>query len=67
MINGKEFTIVFHVDDCKLSHIDPMVVTNIIAKFDKAYATIDKLIIQQGKLHKYLGMTITSTQRVEYN
>ena len=58
MINGKQFTIVFHVDDCKLSHIDPAVVTDIIGKFDKAYATIDKLTIRRGKVHEYLGMTI---------
>ena len=45
-MNGKLFTIVFHVDDCKLRHVDQTVVTNIIAKFDKAYATIDKLTIQ---------------------
>ena len=58
MIEGKQCTIVFHVDDLKLSHMCPIVVSNIIKKFDKAYATIDKLTIRRGKVHEYLGMTI---------
>ena len=30
MVNGKQLTIVFHVDDCKLSHIDSMVLDDTI-------------------------------------
>jgi len=29
-INGKEFTIIWHVNDLKISHIDKMVVEDII-------------------------------------
>ena len=58
LIEGKQFTIVFHVDNCYLSHVNLMVVTEIIKKFDKAYATIDKLTVRQGKVHEYLGMTV---------
>ena len=35
-----------------------MVVTSIIQKFDKAYATIDKLTVRRGNVHEYLGMTV---------
>ena len=41
--------------------MDPIVVTNVIKKFDKAYATIDKLTICREKIHEYLGMTIDFT------
>ena len=58
MIEGKQFTIVFHVDDCYLLHVNPMIVTKIIQKFNKAYATIDKLTVQRGNIHEYLGMTV---------
>ena len=58
MIEGKQFTIVFHIDDCYLSHVNPMIVTEIIQKFDKTYATIDKLTVQRGSIHEYLRMTV---------
>ena len=58
MIKGKQFTIVFHVDDCYLSHVNPIIVTKIIQKFDEAYATIDKITVRGGNIHEYLGMTI---------
>ena len=37
MINGKQMTIVFHVDDLKLSHVDPDVVTDILRN-DELYS-----------------------------
>ena len=46
MIDGEQLLIIFHVDDCKLSHVDPLMLTNIITKFDKVYTTIDKLTIR---------------------
>ena len=30
MINGKQWTIVWYIDDKKLSHVDPNVVTDIL-------------------------------------
>ena len=29
-INGKQSTIVFHVDDCKISHVDPKSTTELL-------------------------------------
>jgi len=58
MINGKQATIVFHVDDLKLSHMEPSVITKILDKLEKVYATIDPMTKTRGKLHQYLGMTI---------
>jgi hypothetical protein len=57
-INGKQFTIVSHVDDIKLSHIDPLIVTMIIKMLMKEYGKLDQLSINWGKKHEYLGMNI---------
>ena len=38
VINGKQFTIVFHVGDLKLNHKNPKVVSAIISKLESIYA-----------------------------
>ena len=57
MINGKQCTIVWHVDDLKISHVDPSVVTSIIDKLDKRYDEIVSVSYSSGKVHDYLDMT----------
>ena len=58
-IFGKQCTIVWHVDDLKISHVNPNVVTNIIKTLSEKYG---KLQINRGKLHDYLGMQLDFTQ-----
>ena len=62
MVNNKQFTITFHVDNLKLSHDDASVATMIIKKLEREYASHpilnDKLTVTRGKRHEYLGMTI---------
>ena len=62
-INGNQFTITSHVDDLKLLHVDPSVVTMIINKLKDAYtgnsSIKDELTITRGKVHDYLGMLIS--------
>jgi hypothetical protein len=55
-INGKQMTITWHVDDLKVSHIDPFQIT----KFGAYLATIysNGLVVHQGKVHDYLGMDL---------
>mmetsp|Transcript_40314 Transcript_40314/g.56761 ORF Transcript_40314/g.56761 Transcript_40314/m.56761 type:complete len:230 (+) Transcript_40314:237-926(+) len=64
MINSHQCTIVWHVDDLKVSHVDPKVVTSIFELLDKHYgqeivggeqATI---MVHWGKVLDYLGMTL---------
>ena len=57
-INGKQCTIVWHVDDLKISHVDSEVVTSIIELIEKEFAKHKPLTVQRGLLHDYLGMTI---------
>jgi hypothetical protein len=62
-INGKQLTICFHVDDCKVSHVDPKVNDKTIAWLKKEYESVfedgtGKMKVARGKVHKYLGMTL---------
>ena len=53
IINGSQCTIAWYVDDKKLSHKDPAVVTDIL---DKIEAKFPGLVITRGKEHTFLGI-----------
>ena len=55
IINGKQCTIVWYVDDNKVSHKDPAVVTEILNEIKKHFGDIT---ISRGKEHEFLGMDI---------
>ena len=67
MINGKQYTILWHVDDLKISHEDPVVVTDIILQLNDKYGQRTPMISTRGKIHEYLGMAIdfTNTGKVK--
>ncbi len=56
MIDGKQCTILWYVDDNKVSHMDPKVNTDIIDKISEHFGD---LTIVRGKVHDFLGMRIT--------
>ena len=58
IIDNKQCTILWHVDDLKTSHVNPAVVSSVLADIDGKYEKIAKMTITRGKVHKYLGMTI---------
>ena len=58
MINGKQCTIGWHVDDLKISHIDSEVVDDIINKLDERYGKEAPMVTTRGKIHDYLGMKL---------
>jgi hypothetical protein len=64
IINGKQCTVVWHVDDLKVSHVDPAVMTSILDLLDGKYGQEvvggkrSPLTITRGVLHYYLGMTL---------
>ena len=58
MINRKQCTILWHVDNLKISHEDPAVVTNIICWLNDKYGKVTPMVSTGGKIHEYLGMTI---------
>ena len=58
-INGKQqCTVLWHVDDLKISHVDPEVVTSIIDQLEAEFGKEAPLTKIRGKVHEYLGMTI---------
>jgi hypothetical protein len=58
-INGKQCTVLWHVDAIKVSHEDPEVVTQVLKLFEDVYGSKDApLTITRDKVHNYLGMTI---------
>ena len=58
IIDNIQCTILWHVDDLKTSHVDPDVVSSVLADIDAEYGEISKMTITRGKVHKYLGMNI---------
>ena len=58
-INDKQCTIVWYVDDTKISHVDSIVVTKIIKAIEEKFGD---MTVTRGKSHVSLGMDIDSTQ-----
>jgi hypothetical protein len=58
MINGKQLTVAWHVDDLKVSHVDTPVVDNFIDMMEEEYGKEAPLTQSRGKVHDYLGMTL---------
>jgi hypothetical protein len=68
IIEGKQMTICFHVDDCKLSHRKKKVMDTMIEYLREEYESIFEdrtgaMTVSRGKIHKYLGMTLDYTVR----
>jgi hypothetical protein len=69
-IDGKQCTVVWHVDDLKISHVDAKVVTTIFlnildAKYGQEIVGGKRaaLTINRGRIHDYLGMTLDYSER----
>ena len=58
MIRGKQCTILWHVDDLKISHVEPEVVTMIIQQLSDRFGKVSDLTATRGKKHDYLGMVL---------
>jgi len=55
MIDGKQCTIVWYVDNNKISHVSPKVLTDVI---EAIKAKFGKMMVVRGKRHVFLGMDI---------
>ena len=58
IIDDKQCTILYNVNYLKTSHVEPYVIPIVLADINLEYVKIEKIIITQGKVYKYLGMTI---------
>ena len=62
-LNGKQCTILWHVDDLKISQVDKDLMEDIINKLNKKFGQESPLVTTQGKLLEYLGMCIDYTTK----
>ena len=68
MIDGKQMTICYHVDDCKTSHEDSEVNDRMIEWLRSEYESIfedgsGQMTVSRGKVHTYLGMKLDFTTK----
>ena len=61
MINGSQCTIVWHMDDLKISYVQEEVVNNIVKWLNKEFGSGDPMMVFEGKIHHYLGLTLDYT------
>ena len=67
-IDGKQCTIIWHVDDLKISHVGPKAVTTILDLLDARYGqeivggVQAPITFTSGKKHDYLGMLLDYTE-----
>ena len=62
-INRKQCTILWHVDDLKISHVDKNVVENTIKSLGKKFGKESPLVTSRGKVLEYLGMMLDYSVR----
>ena len=57
-IDGKQCTILWHVDDIKMSHFSQDVLESIMKQIEARFGKEAPLTVMRGPVHEYLGMTI---------
>jgi hypothetical protein len=57
-VDGKQMTIVWYVDDLKISHVDPSVVGNMIDVLKAEFGQKLDFTVRRGKIHEYLGLRL---------
>ena len=70
MIDGKQFTIVWHVNDLKISHMDGKEVDEFIKQSQNEFEDeVGEVKVSRGKTHDFLGMILdfSSPGKVKVN
>jgi hypothetical protein len=57
-INGRQFAVIWHVNDLKISNCKGKVVSEIINKLSEVLGKESPLTMHQGAVHDYFGMKI---------
>ena len=58
LIRGSQCTIIWHIDDLKISHVDSTAVDNVISLLHNEFGQEGPLTVTRGLVHDYLGMTL---------
>ena len=61
-IKGAQCTVVWYVDDNKISHIDPSVVSDVIRQIETKFG---KMTVTRGLQHEFLGMHIVLDRKAK--
>jgi hypothetical protein len=66
MVDGKQCTICWYVDDNKISHVNPKTVDWVIEEIENKFG---KMTVKRGKSHTFVGIDFTMTEdgKVEIN
>ena len=65
MINGHQMTVVWHVNDLKVSHIDTREVEKFVQQMEETFGKDTPLTVSCGQVHNYLGIVGASQQLLE--
>ena len=70
IVDRHQLTVVWHVDDLKISHQNENVVTRMITWIRKTYEVLfddgtGAMTVHRGKIHEYLGMALDFTTAVQ--
>ena len=63
VVNGKQLTVAWHVDDLKVSHQDEAALDEFIAMMEEEFGKETPLTIARGPIQEYLGMTLDFTEK----
>ena len=58
MVNGQQMTVVWHVDDLKVSHVDTTEVEKFVQQMEETFGKDTPLTVSHRQVHDYLGMTL---------
>ena len=58
MINGQQMTVVWHVDNLRVSHVDAKEVEKFVQQMEETFGQETPLTVSRGQVHNYLGMTL---------
>ena len=64
-INGQQMTVVWHVDDLKVSHADAAEVEKFVQRMEATFGRDTPLTVSRGQVHDYLGMTLDFRKKGE--
>ena len=57
-IDGKQCTVLWHIDDLKISHVESKIVDGILNRLETEYRKEVPITVTRGKVHDYLGMML---------
>ena len=52
IVNNNKCIIICHVENLKMSHVDPNILSKVFADIDVEYGKTAKMTITQSKIHK---------------